>query len=59
MTRMRLISDAYREIKQEDPETALTLNALKCMVRQGKIPCKKSGRKTFINYDALLEYLAS
>lgn len=59
MPRMRLIADAFRLIKEEDPNTALTLNALRTIVRQGKIPCMKSGRKTLINYDALLEYLAS
>ena len=59
MPRMRLITDAYRQIKEDDPDTALTLNALRCMVKRGDIPCIKNGRKTFINYDALLEYLAS
>ena len=56
---MRLIAEAFKQIKQDDPNTAITLNGLKCIVRQGKIPCAKIGRKTLINYDALLEYLSS
>lgn len=57
MTKMRLLSDAYNEIKADDPHTALTLNALRVLVKSEKIPSVKSGRKTLINYDALIEYL--
>ena len=58
MPRMRLISDAFNEIKKDDPNTAITLSGLRNLVRQGKIPCAKIGRKTLINYDALIEYLS-
>ena len=57
MARMRILSEAYREIKIEDPETALTMNALRVLIKSGEIPTIKSGRKTLINYDALTEYL--
>ncbi len=57
LPKMRLITQAYQQIKKEDPQTALTLNALKCLVRNGEIPSKKSGRKTLIIYDTLIEYL--
>ena len=59
MTKMRLISDAYNQIKNDDPQTALTMNALKCMVKRGEIPSIKVGRKTLINYDKLIAYLNS
>lgn len=59
MARMRLIKEAYLQIKQDDPETALTLNALRCIVKRGEIPSIKNGRKTLINFDELLKYLAS
>ena len=59
MSRMRLIKDAFLQIKQDDPDTALTLNALRCIVKSGEIPVIKSGRKTLVNYDELLRYLAS
>lgn len=58
MPRMRLIAEAYNEIKKDDPNTAITLSGLRNLVRQGKIPCTKIGRKTLINYDALIEYLS-
>ena len=57
MARMRLIKDAYCQVKTNDPGTALTLNALRCIVKRGEIPSIKSGRKTLINYDALIQYL--
>lgn len=58
MPRMRLIAEAYNEIKKDDPNTAITLSGLRNLLRQGKIPCTKIGRKTLINYDALIEYLS-
>ena len=59
MSRMRLIKDAFLQIKQDDPDTALTLHALRGIVKSGEIPVIKSGRKTLVNYDELLRYLAS
>lgn len=57
MARMRLISTAYEDIKRSDPNTALTLNGLRCLVKTGKILSVKIGRKTLINLDSLYEYL--
>ncbi|MBO5632523.1 MAG: hypothetical protein J5965_25995 [Aeriscardovia sp.] len=59
MARMRLIKEAYCQLKVEDPDTALTMNALRCIVKRGEVPTIKNGRKTLINYDALLKYLES
>lgn len=58
MVRMRLISEAYQEIKEADPNTALTMCALRRIVLSGAIPTICSGRKRFINMDALLDYLS-
>ncbi len=59
MLQMRLLSEAYAEIKKDDPNTALTMNALRCLVKKGDIPCVQIGRKKLINYEKLLEYLAN
>ena len=59
MPKMRLLSEAYEELKKEDPKTALTMNALRCLVKKGEIPSVQIGRKKLINYDNLLEYLES
>lgn len=57
MARMRLITAAYQEILENDPNTALTMCALRRLVNSGAIPAVCSGRKKFINLDVLLEYL--
>ncbi len=57
MVRMRLISEAYQEIKAADPNTALTMCALRRLVNSGAIPVVLSGRKKLVNLDVLLAYL--
>lgn len=59
IAKMRLYAETINEVKASDPHTALTLCALKRLVRNGDIPSVKIGRKTLINYDALMEYLDS
>lgn len=54
---MRLISEAYREIKAADPHTALTMCALRRLVNSGVIPTVTSGKKALLNLDVLLAYL--
>ncbi len=58
MPRMRLLKQAYAEIKADDPDTALTMTALRRLVLSGVIPTVNSGRKRFISMDALLAYLS-
>lgn len=57
MPKLRLLSEAYNEIKKEDPDTALTMNALRCLVKSKEIPTVKIGRKRLIDYEKLIEYL--
>ena len=59
MPKLRLLSETYAEIKKDDPNTALTMNALRCLVKTGEIPSVQIGRKRLVNYEKLLEYLAS
>lgn len=44
---MRLVKDAFEQLKKDDPDTDVTLYALRTIV--------KSGKKS-VNYDSLLEY---
>lgn len=59
MPRMRLISEAFRQLKIDDPNTDITMYGLKTIINSGKIPVIKVGRKTLINYDALIDYFNS
>ena len=58
LTRMRTIPKAYEEIKALDPNTGLTLRALRKMVKSGIIPSVQIASKTLVNLDLLLEALS-
>ena len=57
--RMRTIRACYNLIKQEDPDTGVTINDVRQLAVSGKIPTVKAGNKYLINYDLLCEYLAN
>ena len=53
---MRLIKDAFEQLKNDDPDTDITLYALRTIVKSGLVPTVRLGRKVLINYNSLLEY---
>ena len=53
LPRMRTIPKAYKEIKELDANSDLTLCALHRMVNDGKISIVKVGTKRLINLDLL------
>lgn len=55
--RMRTIDEAYSYIKQEDPDTALTKNALRRLVTDGTIPSVRVGLKYLIALENVEAYL--
>ncbi len=56
--RMRTIPKAYEEVKIADPNTSLTLRALRRMVNSGEIPCVMVGTKRLIDLDLLFDFLS-
>ena len=56
--RMRTIPMALKEIKEIDPNTSLTLSALRRMVKTGEIPSINIKSKKLINLDLLIEHMA-
>ncbi len=56
--RMRTIPKAYEEVKRADPNTSLTLRALRRMVNSGEIPCVMVGTKRLIDLDLLFDFLS-
>ncbi len=56
--KLRIVTEAYAELKKEDPNTSLTLTGLRRLVRSGEIPTIKVGRKSLIDYDKLVQYLS-
>lgn len=55
--RMRGIKQAIEELKQFDPNTALTEKALRRLVLTHEIPSTRIGTKYLINMDLLNAYL--
>ena len=56
--RMRTIAQAYKAIKESDPNTAFTMRALRRMVDNKEIPTVSIGNKRLINLDLLLNRLS-
>ena len=56
--RMRTVSEAARELKKLDPNTAVTEYHIRRLAVSGKLPRLKAGKKYLINFDTLLDYLA-
>lgn len=59
LPRIRGITEAVEEIKEADPKTALTVHALRSLVKTGHVPSVKVGNKYLINMAVLESYLAN
>lgn len=57
LPRMRGIRQAIEELKQLDPNTALTERALRRLIITGELPSVRIGAKYLINMDVLISYL--
>ncbi len=55
--RMRGIKQAIEEVKQADPESAVTVYWLRRAIKQGLVPCVFAGGKQLIPMSALYAYL--
>ena len=53
MRRMRLISEAYAEIKEADPNTAITMTAFRRLVLDERIPSIMIGNKRLVSMEAV------
>lgn len=54
---IRTIEQAYIEIRNKDPDTAITKNFIKSLVADGEIPSIKAGCKTLIDLQTLESYI--
>ena len=57
LPRMRTLEQAYKMLKEIDPDTAVTKHSLYVKMRSGEIPCIMAGTKRLINFDLLVEIL--
>ena len=58
MPRLRTLPKAIEEIKKADPDTAMTMRALRRMVNTGEIPTVAVNSKKLINLDLLFKHIS-
>ena len=59
MARMRTLPETAAYLKEQDPQTAVTLTALRRMVKTGELPSVTVGVKRLINLDVLISHLGN
>lgn len=57
LPRMRSVAQAVKELKELDPNTAITESYIRRLVKQGKIKSYDMGRNILINFDYLCDFL--
>lgn len=57
--RMRSCPEIICELKEIDPHTALTVSGLRRLIKEGKLKSVKVGNRNLVNFDQLLDYLAT
>ena len=58
MLHTRTIREAAVWFKTQDPQTCLTETAIRTLVRSGKVPSVRVGKKYLVTLEALEMYLA-
>ncbi len=59
MVRTRTIKEAAAYFREHDPQTCLTETAIRTLLRTGKVPCARVGKKYLVTIEALEDYLRS
>lgn len=58
MQHTRTIKEAAAHYREVDPNTGLTEYAIRTLVRTGRVPSVRVGKKYLVTIEALEEYLA-
>jgi len=56
---MRNAEGVLAELKAQDPETRITLNFIRGLIRSGEIPVVQAGVQKLVNVDLVFDYLAN
>ncbi len=54
---IRTIDQAYNELRERDPETAISRHLVRELVRNGKVPSLKADNKRLVDVDVLIDYV--
>ena len=58
MLHTRTIREAAAWFKNQDPQTCLTETAIRTLLRSGRVPCVRVGKKYLVTIEALEAYLS-
>ena len=58
MMHTRTIREAAAWFKSKDPQTCLTETAIRTLLRSGRVPCVRVGKKYLVTIEALETYLS-
>lgn len=59
LPRMRTAERVLDIIKEQDPDTGVTLHYLRQLIASGEVPHTPAGRKKLVNADAIIAYIAA
>lgn len=54
---LRSIKKAFDMVKQEDPDTAITVHTIRMWCKEGKIKCLTAGNKILVDVQSLMDYI--
>ena len=54
---LRSIRKSFEIIKQNDPETAITVHTIRTWCKQGQVKSLNAGNKILVDMDSLIEYI--
>ena len=54
---LRSIRKSFEIIKQNDPETAITVHTIRTWCKQGQVKSLNAGNKVLVDMDSLFEYI--
>ena len=59
MIRMRTAEGVLAIIKEQDPNTKVTLHYLRSLIKTYKVPVTPVGRKRLVNADVIIDYISA
>jgi len=59
LPRMRTAEKILNIIKEQDPDTEVTLHCIRDLIKSGKIPVTLVGRKKLVDADRVIAYIAA
>lgn len=55
---LRSIKKAYDMVRQDDPETAITVHTIRMWCKEGKVKCLSAGNKVLVDMQSLMDYIS-